>query len=120
MSPFGGNRRVKIQSLLYSVLAARDRDLEGYSVQAAEIFVHPNLNRRAGNDYCLVKLTKPLDLDGCKAEKIKLSSKRDDRLYGQRCYSAGWGTVQVDDPRSAVLLKITTRTGYYDFFCQNL
>ena len=91
--------------------AARDRDLEGYSVKAAEIFVHPDLNRRAGNDYCLVKLTKPLDLDGCKAAKIKLSSQRDDRLYGERCYSAGWGSVQVDDPRSAVLLKITIRKG---------
>ena len=84
-------------------------------MQAAEIFVHPDLNRRAGNDYCLVKLTKPLVLDGCRAKKIKLASKRDDRLYGQRCFSAGWGTVQVNEPRSAVLRKITTRTDCKNF-----
>ena len=93
----------------------RNQDLEGYLVQAAEIFVHPDLNRRSGNDYCLVKLTKPLVLDGCKAQKIKLASQRD-RLYGRRCFSAGWGNVQVDEPRSAVLRKITARTDYKEEF----
>lgn len=75
--------------------------------KAEKIFIHERFRFESGNfffDIALVKLSKPLLLDGNEQKAIKLSTSSDGTT-GTEVYTAGWGE-NPNDPEASTLHKV--------------